>query len=153
MKNIEAHRLKNNSEYAAKLWVQERQNHGLTGWKLVIKDTGDKAGICNYSEKTIYLSSLLFRGYNCNYEKVKKILMHEISHALTPGHNHDTVWKGVCRELGGDSRLSTTMVKPGMNWVLYCTRCKQRHEYLDKPSIHGKVCGRCYGPFKIKYIK
>ena len=35
-------------------------------------------------------------------ETVKQVVLHEIAHALTPGHGHDTTWKQKCLELGGN---------------------------------------------------
>ena len=76
-----------------------------------------QVGICNYNCKTITLSSIFMRGYNCNYKKVNQALMHEIPHAVTPGHEHGPVWKEKCRQIG-DSRLAITMVSPGMEWTI-----------------------------------
>lgn len=33
-------------------------------------------------------------------EHVEQVVLHEIAHALTPGHNHDRVWLRKARELG-----------------------------------------------------
>ena len=112
----------------------------------------DKAGLCSYVDQTITISSIFIRGHNCNYAKVKKVLMHEIAHALTPGHSHGAGWKKKCREIGGDSRLAVTMVMPGMKWAMSCRRCRWRQEYPTHPG-NDLVCGACKTRVTIKYIK
>jgi len=56
-------------------------------------------GRCNYTKKTIYLSSY------CTYRrKPKNVLnttLHEIAHAIT-GHGHDNVWRECFIGLGGN---------------------------------------------------
>ena len=153
MKQIERHRLNNNWEFARKLWKYQKIEHNLRDWALQLMDTMDKAGMCSYMERTIYLSSIFMRGHNCNYSKVKKTLLHEIGHALTPGHGHGEGWKQKCKQLGGDSRLGVTMVLPGMSWAVSCPRCKWRQEYSTKPHGTGRmVCGKCRAPVRVKYI-
>jgi hypothetical protein len=153
MKETEAHRFRNNWSYAQELWKKKKIEHGLAGWTLKTMNASDKAGMCSYMEKTIYISTLYMRGHNCNYEKVKKVLMHEIAHALKPGHSHGAGWKEKCRELGGDSRLAVTMVLPGMEWAVTCSKCKWRQEYPSRPTVDGMLCGKCRTPIKIKHIK
>jgi hypothetical protein len=152
MKQIEKHRLGNNWEYAKRLWKREKQKHGLSGWTLEMFHTADKVGVCKYMSKTIGLSSVFLRGHNCNYAKVKKALMHEVAHAITPGHSHNNIWKAKCKSMGGDDRLTMTMVLPGMSWAMVCPSCRWRQEYPTKPNATGMVCGSCRTPVKVKYI-
>lgn len=152
MKQVEAHRLANNWEYVQKVWKNEKTKHNLHNWSLERMNTDDKAGLCSYSNQTIYISSIFMMGHNCNYAKVKKVLMHEIAHALTPGHSHEKQWKDKCQELGGEDRLGITMVMNGRNWAVTCSYCKWRQEYLSRPKIDGMLCGKCRTPIKIKYI-
>lgn len=153
MKQIEAHRLTNNINYVKKLWETESPKFNLSSWSLYIDDMEDKIGVCDYNNKTITLSSVFMRGANCNYAKIKKALLHEIAHAITPGHSHNTVWKNVCGKIGGDTRLSATMNPPGRNWSVNCAVCKWRQEYIKKPDMNGKVCGKCKTQPKVRYIK
>ena len=153
MKQREAHRFKNNWSYSQKIWKSQVYKYNLIGWKLKTKPMMDKIGLCDYNNKTIIISSIFMRGSNCNYEKVKKSLLHEIAHALTPGHSHNNTWKSVCNKIGGDTRLAGSMNLPGMNWSLYCKICKWRQEYDTKPNITNKVCGKCKTQPRIRYIK
>ena len=147
MKNCEKHRLKNNWTKAQSLF----NRYNLEGWKLKCVPMIDKVGLCSYNERTIYLSSYFLQGANCNYAKTKKALMHEIAHALTPGHSHDDVWKRMCQKLGGDDRLAATMNEPNMNWSLYCKSCKTRFETKTYPGSN-LMCGKCRTTIRIKQI-
>ena len=152
MKNIEKHRLNNNWLYCQKLWKDKKSYHKLFGWKLDSVDTLKFVGRCNYNTQTISISTVYMRGANCNYSKVKKVLMHEIAHALTPGSNHGPEWKQKCSLIGGDTRLAASMNLPGMNWVVYCRKCKWRQEQMIKPMVKNKVCSGCYQQILMKYI-
>lgn len=153
MKQIERHRLKNNWLRAKELWKIKKSQFKLVGWKLVSRDMDDKVGLCSYKLKTIYLSTVFMRGSNCNYNKVKKALYHEIAHALCPGCGHGKTWKKMCRSIGGDDRLACTMMPPGRNWSMSCGPCGWRNEYVDKPSINGIVCMECKRPPRLKQIQ
>jgi len=152
MKQKEAHRLNNNWTYVKQVWKKKQQEHNLLGWVLMKEDMNDKIGLCVYHEKKIVLSTIFMRGANCNYKKVKEALMHEIAHALTPGHNHDHVWKAMCLKIGGDGEITGFMDLPGMNWSVYCHGCKQRNEYYAYPDMTNKVCARCYSKPVVKPI-
>ncbi len=151
MKNREAHRLTNNWKYAQKVWKEKKSRYNLGGWQLKATFM-DKIGSCDYNTQTIHLSTVFMRGANCNYKKVKKSLLHEIAHALTPGHGHDQVWKRVCQKIGGDDRLAASMDLPGMNWAMYCRKCGWRQESATKPNVNGKICMDCHQQPSVKYI-
>jgi hypothetical protein len=36
--------------------------------------------------------------------KTRDTILHEIAHALTPGHNHDSVWRAKSIEIGCDGK-------------------------------------------------
>ena len=153
MKEAEKQRLDKNWEYAKKLWFQQKKKHHLEGWGMRRVHATDKAGMCSYDNQKIYISTYFLRGHNCDYEKVKKILFHEIAHALRPGDGHNLDWKKKCRELGGDTRLSVTVAPHGMNWAAVCVKCKWRHEFKSKPNFNGKICAKCHSTIKVFQIK
>lgn len=113
MKQCEQQRLNNNWAKAKELWEQKKKHYKLHGWTLRAAEMVDKVGLCDYNRKTITISTVFMRASNCNYKKVDETLSHEVAHALTPGHQHGTVWKKKCRELGGDCRLTTTVIVNG----------------------------------------
>ena len=152
MKFSEAHRLENNQEYLHKLWLEKQKKFHLETWSLIIAGMSDKIGVCDYNKRQITISSIFLMGSSCNYSRVKKALMHEIAHALTPGHSHDHVWKKTCGKIGGDCQLAGVMNEPGMNWAMYCRTCRWRNEYISRPNTAGLLCGKCRNPVLVKSI-
>lgn len=73
--------------------------HGLKGWRFVINPSPLKRlGQCSYKRKTIELSGFMIKA---DVPKAcEDVVLHEIAHALTPGHTHDDVWKDKCIEIG-----------------------------------------------------
>jgi len=79
------------------MWVNK-----LRGWRVCLNKDLANMGLCDYAAKTIYLSSTLV--LLCKYGSVRNTILHEIAHALTPGHGHDAVWRRKCLILGGDGK-------------------------------------------------
>jgi len=76
--------------------------HGLYRWSFRWTRSRTVFGACEHSTKTILLSSLLTAARS--EEETRLTLLHEIAHALTPGHNHDRVWRRKCLSIGGDGQ-------------------------------------------------
>jgi predicted SprT family Zn-dependent metalloprotease len=115
-----------NVQQAYTLAVNLLDKHGLRakGWVIDIDNAKRRFGCCNYTKKEISLSRPLIEANE--HPQVLDTILHEIAHALTPGHHHDEVWKAKCREIG----------------------CKDERCYSDKDTvlIAGKykaVCGGC----------
>lgn len=85
---------------AQQLANQLMNQYGLLdkGWRFEYDTAKRRFGVCRYGSKRIGLSKLL-TSVN-DEERVKDTILHEIAHALTPGHHHDEVWKAKCREIG-----------------------------------------------------
>lgn len=81
-----------------------------------------------YNHKTIELSKKLVL---LNDEaRVKRVVLHEIAHALTEGHNHDRVWVAKCLEIGGDgiarySSMDTNIPQVTKSSKLYTLQCEK----------------------------
>jgi predicted SprT family Zn-dependent metalloprotease len=79
------------------------KNHPeLKTWRVSTNNRKGSFGVCKHTSKIIELSSLLLPAMTDN--AIKDTIIHEISHALTPGHHHDNIWKHKCIELGGNGQ-------------------------------------------------
>ena len=73
--------------------------HKLRHWKFEILPV-DQLGGCYYDKLTIILDTFYVDN---NYEElVYDTLLHEVAHALTPGHQHDHIWRAMAIQLGCD---------------------------------------------------
>ena len=121
-------------------------------------------GVCNYRYRQIELSFLLIPAMSD--EGIKDTIIHEIAHALTPGHGHDKIWKSKCIELGGngqrlggldkykDGKAGHEVLQEKIaKYTLSCPCCDNKSYRNRKPSvlISCGMHGRGYNP-KYKMI-
>lgn len=69
------------------------------GWKLAFNKRKRANGLCDYSKRTIFLSSIL--SPLRTYKQVFNTLLHEVAHAICPGDNHGKKWKSTFIKMGG----------------------------------------------------
>lgn len=80
--------------------LQKMQEHGLVEWRYVRNNRlSQTAGRCKRYSRVIELAGWFLD--NNTEDEIMETLLHEIAHALTPGHGHDRVWKLKCIEIGG----------------------------------------------------
>jgi hypothetical protein len=85
-------------ESTVKFCREELDKHGLSDWHIRIHPKMDVLGLCSYKDKCIILSS-----HHLDIHPDPEILntiRHEIAHALTPGHGHDSVWEECAKRIG-----------------------------------------------------
>lgn len=78
--------------------------------------------------------------------RVMLTILHEVAHALTEGHGHDSVWSSKLLEIGGDgercySRKNTNTIE--RKRTLYQSYCE---EHGDRGRFYRRVnraCGDC----------
>jgi hypothetical protein len=78
--------------------------HGVwqKGWRFKFDGATRRFGCCRYYTKMITLSRALCKANGM--DRIELTILHEIAHALCPGHHHDHVWKAKCKEIGGDGK-------------------------------------------------
>ena len=105
--------------------------HGLQDWIFKFnRSKYKKYGNCCYSLKTINITSFYsFR--EASYDSlIKDTILHEIAHALVGrGHEHDSIWKAKCIEIGCIPNR-------------FCESLNIPRKYLCICPIHGQI-GSC----------
>ena len=107
---------------SAKLARRLMDDHGLSEWDLKYGNARNVFGSCSVHTKTIRLSRVLV-ALNTEAEVLDAIL-HEVAHALTPGHGHDGVWKAKAQEIGCNGQRVHDAVTPPKLYVGTCPNCK-----------------------------
>jgi hypothetical protein len=72
--------------------------YGLEGWLVQFDDEPGHTGLCTPASRTITLSARMVADARDERDLLDTIL-HEIAHALTPGHGHDRAWREKLAEL------------------------------------------------------
>lgn len=143
---------------AEDLCIELMKEHGLTseGWRFAYNKRTRAAGICSVRKKTIFLSSPLTLGGQ--EDEVRDTILHEIAHALTPGHGHDHVWVAKAKQLGCDgSRCYSDLTKPGYAKTVqtlskYRGSCPNGHFFfVNRIPKRVRTCGTCSKRFDLKY--
>jgi predicted SprT family Zn-dependent metalloprotease len=108
---------------AKRLAESEMDWHRLTaqGWSFVWDNARGRNGQTNYARKTISLSRILTELRD--EQDVRNTILHEIAHALTPGHGHDAIWRRMFVSLGGDG-----------------TRCSQDKVHAESIAKYKVMC-------------
>lgn len=131
------------AESLAKQLMTQHMSH-LTGWRIVFNARLRRAlGRCHYTKKHIELCP---KYVACNEEpQVRDTILHEIAHALCPGHNHDKVWSATAKRIGADgTRLAgPEKVIPKRGYVLAIQHDDGRIEVMrTKSATKRNMSGR-----------
>lgn len=134
---------------AKELALELMNFHGLIekGWRFEFDSAKRRFGVCRYRTKTIGLSKHLV-SLN-EVARVKNTILHEIAHALTPGHHHDFVWRAKAIEIGCDGNRcysSDEVERPQGNFVAVCVGCGHEHYKFRTPK-RTSSCGKCSNKF------
>jgi predicted SprT family Zn-dependent metalloprotease len=122
------------------------EKHGLiqNGYQLGLTQMRP-LGECNNTQKQILLNIdyvLLNESF-----LIKDTILHEIAHALTPGHHHDLVWKRKAIEIGSTGKRlkdRKNVIIPKRNYTITCPVCQYSHQaYKLTRQMQDSSCGYC----------
>lgn len=93
-----------NSSEAASFAYNKLREHGLGAWTVRLSKLEKHSwflGLCDYKNKCIIING--FHVEMHGDAETKCTILHEVAHALTPGHGHDDIWAAKAREIGCDN--------------------------------------------------
>lgn len=101
-------------------------------------------GSCHGGRRVITLSRKLV-ALN-NEDRVRSTVLHEIAHALTPGHGHDRVWRRKALELGDNGErccnVMDTVAVVG-RWMATCQGCGRKSYRYRAPKPFSRTVYAC----------
>lgn len=124
-------------------------DNGLQGWTAREFSGRSTVGQCDYSTRTINLSSAMLNNSPESY--IIDTIIHEVSHALTPGDGHGDEWRVKAIGLGGSgskyaSKDETGKLNP--KWVLVC-ECGDEFHLFRFTYRRVYYCNRCMKPYYV----
>lgn len=85
-------------------------------------------------------------------DEVRDVILHEIAHALTPGHNHDYVWRRKAREIGAKpERCALPSARPEAAVKGVCPNGHESTGFHRLP-LRVKSCSKCSPRFNLDYV-
>lgn len=129
--------------------------HGILyeGWRVQFDNAARRFGQCRYRRKIISLSRPLVELND--QPTVQNVILHEIAHALTPGHGHDGYWRYIARSIGcdGERCQDAKVIKTvPAKYEAVCSTCGHVHRKYRKPADHiNRSCGLCSSSYDVKY--
>jgi len=124
-----------------------KYNLHTEGWRFQFDTAKRRFGCCNYRSKRITLSKHLTSLNDVG--QVNDTILHEIAHALTPGHHHDRVWQRKAIEIGCNGKRcysSKDVVSPESKYIAVCVGCGQTHKkHKIMKRAAKRSCGTCSG--------
>ena len=125
------------------------KHYGLMEWDVTVDRSKTCAGRCSYGKKTIYISKHYLQ--TASDFDIKDTILHEIAHALTPGHGHDDHWKSKAIDIGcsGDVYCDT-FVKKRYHVTCECRAVNMHRHRIRKWVRERGECPKCYSRVTVK---
>lgn len=145
-----------NLHEAKKLTVSLMEDHGLSGWVFEWSNKRRAAGTCHYDDKKVTLSKPITA--LAEEGDVRKVILHEIAHALTPGEGHSMIWKRKLIEIGGDGERcyseDSSLYRAHITHANYKAVCPNGHEHFKiRHKAKGRQsCAQCSRKFDERFI-
>lgn len=118
------------------------RDHLNNSWSFAFNRRKGAAGLCDYDTNTIFISREWAMG--ATEADIRETMLHEIAHALTPGHKHDYIWRAKYVSLGGNGRR-TSSTAGGVTY-LYEGRCNCSSEVRFRAHRLGRIKVEGYCP-------
>ena len=114
--------------------------HGLQNWRFSYDNARRRAGLCNFSAKTISLSRHYAR--EATIEHITDTILHEIAHALVgPRHGHDAVWRRKARDIGCTAMRCHNLTFTKARWIMTCPKgCFAVERHRRKSGLICRLC-------------
>ncbi|WP_111719645.1 SprT-like domain-containing protein [Homoserinimonas sp. OAct 916] len=120
-------------------------------WSFGFDNAKTRAGLCNYTTKTITVSRYLALRYED--DEIHQVLLHEVAHAIAGSRaGHGPKWSKVATELGYEGkRLHDGAIADELApWVGQCANGHTFYRYR-KPT-RTLSCGRCSRGFNHQHL-
>jgi len=138
-----------NTTQALRILREELDKHGLHHVQVKLNSRFTNTfGQYSYhrlsSYKVVQLSTKLVELND--EDRVRLTILHEVAHALTEGHGHDSVWKAKLLEIGGDGKRTysrhdtNTLERKRTLLQAYCPEHGDRGRFYRKVN---RACGSC----------
>lgn len=123
--------------------------HGVGSLGFAFDNGKRRIGACHYKRigNTVLAKKItLSRHYAVLLpkEEIRDVILHEIAHALTPGHGHDAVWKAACRKVGAKpSRCAAPSASPAAPIEGRCPKCDVKvseHHRMPRAVYVHRIC-------------
>ena len=146
--------LNNKMELEAFAWAMIEKHDLYEEWTFRWNNRKNSFGLCNYTKKTIELSNYMV---DCgeSVESMKRTVLHEIAHALTPGTGHGPEWKAQMRAFGlePNRQREGNGAKITYKWYRVCPTCGSKEGYHRKPTSKKRIsCAVCCPVFNVKHL-
>lgn len=129
------------------------EKHKFANYTVSFIDKGHKRTVvasCNNFRRTFEF--IKHYATHLTNEDFVGVILHEIAHALTPGHGHDGYFKSVCRRIGGvpDARTdfsyaeesAPVFLQKKINYIYKCPTCGYEMKTTKKLKRQYS-CGKC----------
>lgn len=137
-------------------WAQALiRMHLSSEWSFAFDHARTRAGLCNYTTKTITVSKHLL---NSDDDSIHQVLLHEVAHALAGSSaGHGPAWRAIADEIGyvGGRVHPEAIAQDLAPWLGVCPRGHTMRRFRKPRKISSCArCSRTYDPaFRISWAR